>query len=178
MSLRRSLGLLVAVWLLAASGCCWLRPAPWPCGRTYYGTQCGCKYWHEWFSHKPPCCEPCDGCGNFTASHNPYVVTGPPYTRFGPLYSDGTRTSAPGSIGQMYPTPAEPTPAESAPAESPPAAEEPGVMETEPTEELPGPTTQAPPSAVPRMTERFGPVDSPRYSRTLGKSPRTRLFFR
>jgi hypothetical protein len=176
MSLRHSCALLVAV-LLLAPGCCCLQKAPWPCGGTYYGAQCGCKYWHEWCSHKPMCCECCDECGNFTCSDNPYVVSGPPYTRFGPLYSDGRRSRGAGAIGQMYPASGGPTPAAPTP-EPTPAAEPEGVLDAAPPEELPGPTTMSPGGTYPGMANYGGPVDSPRYSRTLGKPPRTRLFTR
>jgi hypothetical protein len=173
MALRYGFWALVAALAAMQSGCCgWPLTPPWPCGNTYYGTQCGCKYWHEWFSHKPRCCDPCDTCGGFVGSTNPYVESGPPYTPYGPLYSDGSGASAAGSIGELYPTPAAPTPA---------GEPRPGVMDDvapEATEELPGPTTSAPRGAQARMAGRYGPVDSPRYSRTLGKSPRTRLFSR
>jgi hypothetical protein len=175
MSARFWFGALAGAWLAIQSGCC---NAPWPCGNTYCGTECGCIYWHEWFSHKPRCCEPCDFCGDFTESSNPYVITGPPYTRFGPLYSDGTRGSAPGAAGQYYPTPAGPPPSG---GESP----QPGMMdESAPSgEELPGPTTSMPRGGYQRVAsgynmQGYGPVDSPRGSRTLGKPPRTRLFSR
>jgi hypothetical protein len=168
MSLRSFFAVLAAVLAAVQMGCCCIRPAPWPCGRTYYGNQCGCFYWQEWFSHKPRCCDPCTTCGTFVGSTNPYVQAGPPYTRFGALYSDGSGQRAPGSIGELYSTPAGPTPAEPE-----------GVMEdTAPTEELPGPSTSVPRGSSPQMTARGGPVDSPRYSRTLGKPPRTRLFSR
>jgi hypothetical protein len=176
----RLLGAVVCAALLAVqSGCCLFpHEPPWPCGSKYCGNQCGCFYWHEWFSHKPPCCEPCNQCGHYFGSSNPYVTSGPPYTRFGALYSDGSGSNAPGAIGQLYPTPSGPTPAEPTPAspsETPTPA--PGVMEdAAPAEELPGPTTSMPRGGPMRMATR--PVDSPSYSRTLGNPPRTRLFSR
>lgn len=179
MSLRFCLGVLVAVGLAVQLGCCC--EAPWPCGKTYCGTQCGCKYWHWWFSHKPQCCDPCDFCGNFFGSNNPYVVSGPPYTPYGSLYSDGSGSNQPGAAGQMYPTPAGPTPA-GEPSPDPgvldEAAPDAVPLDTVPMEELPGPITTRPRGAYPRMATRYGPVDSPRGFRTLGKPPRTRLFSR
>ncbi len=147
---------------------------PWPCGRTYYGCQCGCVFWHEWFSHKPCCCEPCNQCGQFTQSNNPYVVTGPHYTRFGEVYSDGSGSNRPGAIGELYngPNSSEPTPAQPTPAA-------PGVMED--MGPVPGgPTTMMPRS---RMTtaQRYdsgGQFDSTPSSRTMGRPSRTRLFTR
>lgn len=174
--MSRRYGLLALLAALAAiqSGCCCFRSPPWPCGDTYYGSQCGCKYWHEWFSHKPRCCWPCNWCGHYVGSSNPYVESGPPFTPYGSIYSDGSGSNAPGAIGEMYPTPAAPTPA---------GEPEPGVMEDAgpegaPTEELPGPTTSVPRGAYSRMANRSGPVDSPRYSRTLGRPPRRGLFTR
>jgi hypothetical protein len=181
MASRIGLGALVAALLAVQSGCCcWPKDPPWPCGNTYYGNQCGCKYWHEWFSHKPPCCEPCNECGHFVGSLNPYVESGPPYTRYGALYSDGSGSNAPGAIGELYPGQSGPTPAAEPNAPSEPAE---GVFdeaapETAPVEELPGPTTRAPRGAPPRMAGRYGPVDSAPYSRTLGRPPRTGLFTR
>jgi hypothetical protein len=166
MSLRYCLGALVIAQLAILSGCCC--HAPWPCGNTYYGTQCGCYYWHEWFSHKPRCCGPCDFCGDYTESHNPYVKTGPPYTRFGPIYSDGTGSGQAGSIGQLYPTP----------AAGGPAAESGVIEDAAPMgEEMPGPTTSMP-RDYPRTAGNYRMVDSPGSFRTLGKPSRARLFSR
>lgn len=174
MSLRFCFGALVAVGLALESGCCcW---APWPCGDTYCGTQCGCKYWHEWFSHKPHCCDPCDGCGGFAGSSNPYVEGGPPYTPYGPLYGDGSGSNAPGAAGQLYPSPAGPTPAGEPPAE--PGVLDKAAPEAAPAEELPGATTSMPRGTYQRMAARYDPVDSTRGFRTLGTRPRTRLFSR
>jgi hypothetical protein len=150
---------------------------PWPCGKTYYGCQCGCLFWHEWFSHKPPCCEPCNQCGQFTASNNAYVVTGPNYTRFGEVYSDGSGSSRPGAIGELYngPSSGQPTPAQPTPAD-------PGVMEDiGPTPAAPsGPTTMAPRSrtASAQSYSNGGRFESLPSSRTMGMPPRTRLFTR
>jgi hypothetical protein len=170
MLLRYCLGALWISLMAIQSGCCC--DGPWPCGKTYCGTQCGCYYWHEWFSHKPKCCDPCDFCGDFTASHNPYVKTGPPYTRFGPIYSDGTGSGQAGSIGQMYPTPAGGGPAGG-------AAPDPGMFDdaSPTTEELPGPTTSVP-RGYPRTAGNYGTVDSPGAYRTLGRQSRARLFSR
>jgi hypothetical protein len=149
---------------------------------------CGCFYWHEWFSHKPQCCDPCNQCGSFTCSHNPYVEAGPPYSRFGAIYSDGTGTSSSNASGRAFPPAAGgPTPAEVPPATPTPAGETDGVFdgyapeatpsEEMPSEELPpGPTTTMPRPV--RMTSHNGPVDSTRYSRTLGRPPRRGLFTR
>jgi hypothetical protein len=182
MSLRSCLSAMAAVALALELGCCC--KAPWPCGDTYYGTHCGCKYWNEWFSHKPCCCDPCDFCGDFTCSGNPYVVNGPPYTRFGELYSDGSGYSGAGSSSDPFPRPtASPTPAtpDSAPAEPAPipdSAPE-ATPEMSPMEELPGPTTMGPAQQhVRRMAWYGGPVDSGPRSRTLGRPPRARLFAR
>lgn len=50
---------------------------PWPCGGTWYGPSCGERYWHEWFSHKPECCEPCGCCGqHYTGCHTRWVQGG------------------------------------------------------------------------------------------------------
>lgn len=153
---------------------------PWPCGKTYYGCQCGCLYWHEWFSHKPCCCDPCNWCGQFTRSSNPYVVTGPNYTRFGEVYSDGSGTNRPGAIGELYngPTSGEPTPARPTPSRPTPAA--PGVMEDMgPTPAGPsGPTTMMPRSRMASGIQTAGQFESMPSSRTMGRPPRTRLFTR
>jgi hypothetical protein len=153
---------------------------PWPCGRTYYGCQCGGLFWHEWFSHKPCCCDPCNQCGQFTASNNPYVVNGPRYTRFGEVYSDGSGSNRPGAIGELYngPSTGEPTPAAPGPAPNEPAPEM--LDEMGPTPAGPsGPTTMIPRSRVtasPRSADqRF---ESMPPSRTMGRPPRTRLFTR
>ena len=166
----RRIGLLalLVTLLVAKTGNC---GKPWPCGNTYYGMQCSCLYWHEWFSHKPCCCDPCNQCGQFTQSRNPYVKTGPRYTRFGEVYSDGSGSNAPGAIGELYNGP-QPTPA------SPPE----GVMENlgpTPAEELPrpgpGPTTRMPMRQASRLSDGFY---SPPASRTMGRPQRTRLFTR
>lgn len=163
---RIYLPILAAVALLSQAGCC--HKTPWPCGDTYYGNQCGCLYLHEWFSHKPCCCDPCNQCGEFTSSNNPYVKTGPAYTRFGEVYRDGSGSNAPGAAGQLY----------NQPGNSPtPAAPREGVIDdVGPSEELPGPTTSVPRS---RAVSRYRPVASPPASRTLGpQAGRARLFTR
>jgi len=160
MSLRYGYLALIVAGLAIQSGCRCYTNQPWPCGGTYCGTQCGCFYWHEWFSHKPCCCEPCDFCGNFTASSNPYVKSGPPRTPYGAVYDDGSGTSAPGAAGQLYPTPAEAEPVPSPPAD-----------------ELLPETTSAPRRSGGPSVSRV-PVESAGGSRTLGKPPRTRLFSR
>jgi hypothetical protein len=169
MSLRFCFGALVAVGLAIQLGCC-CEP-PWPCGRTYCGPQCGCLYWHWWFSHKPECCESCNTCGYYFGSSNPYVQSGPPYTPYGKLYSDGSGSNQPGAIGEMYPAPTGPTPAE---------APQSGVLDDasprNDAEELPGPTTSMPRDRYQRTATRYRPVDSMRGSRTLGRPSRARLF--
>ena len=49
---------------LTCSQCCggikyWLN------GRCYAGRSCGQKYWGEWVSDPPYCCDPCNQCANF-----------------------------------------------------------------------------------------------------------------
>ncbi len=189
---RRIATALVGLVLLGSSGCC--HRGPWPCGNTYCGSQCGFFYWHEWFSHKPRCCDPCNFCGDFVCSRNPYVKTGPPYTRFGELYSDGSGSNQPGAIGEMYSTPQSPTPAEAAeglmdnegPVEATPNETMPDDLfpgESPPvdrfrSEELPGPSTQLPRGGYGRTASRYGTVDSPPPSRTLGGPSRKRIFTR
>jgi hypothetical protein len=58
---------LLAVVVSSEVGCCCAR-APWPCGRMWYGCQCGELYWNEWFSHPPDCCDPCDRCARFNGN--------------------------------------------------------------------------------------------------------------
>jgi hypothetical protein len=172
MSVRFGLSLVLVAVAMVQTGYA-IHKTPWPCGRTYYGMQCGCLYWHEWFSHKPCCCDPCNQCGQFTASKNPYVVTGPRYTRFGEVYSDGSGSNRPGAIGELYDSPSgqQPTPAR------PPA----GVLDEEgpiPSESLPGPgpTTRLRPSGRTAMGGAM--VEPMPASRTLGRPPRERLFTR
>ncbi len=168
---RTCFSLLLGAILIAQTGC---HRAPWPCGNTYCGMQCGCLYWHEWFSHKPCCCDPCNQCGHYVGSRNPYVKGGPHYTRFGEVYSDGSGSNAPGAVGELYNAPSPgtgPTPAQ------PPS----GMLEDEgpiPAEELPGPTTTMPRQGAGRMAARQRLFDSAPPSRTLGSPPRTRLFTR
>ena len=161
--------------------------------------QCGCLYWHEWFSHKPCCQDPCNCCGEYTASRNPYVVTGPRYTRFGEVYSDGSGSNAPGAIGEMYSRPGSGQPT---PAQPEGLLDEEGGQGPSPQdrmrEELPGPTTHwqgqrrtASNHGMPQYgphggygspqaygQQGYGPVDYPHPSRTLGGASRTRLFTR
>jgi len=172
---------IVGLMVLGSMGC---GSGPWPCGDTWCGMQCGCLYWHEWFSHKPCCCDPCDCCGDYTCSRNPYVVNGPQYTRFGEVYSDGSGSNAPGAIGQMYSSPrsGQPTPAQPTPAQPEGMLDEEGTQSPAPgdmpsREELPGPTTRRP-SGYGRMASQGWPVDSRYPSRTLGGAQRTRLFTR
>jgi hypothetical protein len=177
MIVRACFSLILVATALVQSGQCldWFGcRAPWPCGRTYYGMQCGCLYWHEWFSHKPCCCDPCNQCGDFVGSCNPYVKNGPYYTRFGEVYRDGSGSNAPGAAGQLYNVPAPgmgPAPAQ------PPA----GVIENEgptPAEELPGPTTRMPRGGGSRMTGRNGTMTPQPVYRSTAVPQRTRLFTR
>jgi len=170
MSLRLGFLSLMLLSLCLQVGCACCGPAilpgydPWPCGKTYYGSSCGCRYWHEWFSHKPQCCDPCNQCGEFTCSNNPYVKTGPPRA----VYSDGTGSSM-GSSSKLNtsPTPARPNSSQPTPAQP---------MSVEEFESM-GPTTSMPHGGQ-HYTARRGSVDSSHGSRTLGNSPRTRLFSR
>ncbi|MEX2113034.1 MAG: hypothetical protein WD845_07595 [Pirellulales bacterium] len=56
----------MAVVAATLSGCCC---EPWggcyPNGMNWCGPSCGEKYWHEWFSLPPECCDPCDECGGY-----------------------------------------------------------------------------------------------------------------
>jgi hypothetical protein len=98
---------LIAVVLASEAGCCC---DCWPCGKTWCGSQCGEFYWHEWFSHKPECCDPCDCCGNFTG----------PTSR--DAYSTGDAPGAAEPANGYFSEPTEPTPAEELPPGEPSAA--------------------------------------------------------
>ena len=182
---QRFTAALLGLVLVGSLGCC--HRGPWPCGNTYCGPQCGFFYWHEWFSHKPRCCDPCNFCGDFVCSRNPYVKTGPPYTPYGELYSDGSGSNEPGAIGETYNAPQSPTPAEAeeglmddeGPIESTPSDLFPNEVPPDRfrPEELPGPSTQMY-RGYGRTASRYGAVDSPPVSRTLGRPSRQRLFAR
>jgi hypothetical protein len=67
----------IALAVTANGGCCvvnsvtclhdrWLdnyRCTHWMC------SQCGEKYWSEWFNDPPECCDPCDDCGHYVGKH-------------------------------------------------------------------------------------------------------------
>ncbi len=137
---------LIAVILASEAGCCC---DCWPCGKTWCGPQCGEFYWHEWFSHKPDCCEPCDRCGNYTGETKQST------------YSNGTARVAPVAAEpaqEYYPEPAEPAPAEELP---------PGE-----------PTAAAQMNEFGLVTVYQTPVDSPNNSRKLGRPRRANDFAR
>lgn len=113
--MARQLRSLVMLAMLAtcASGCCCFdcctAKAPWPCGRTWYGSMCGERFWHEWFSHKPPCADPCSCCGqHFDCTDNPYVEGG----LAGPMHPEAGYAMHDEHGGQMI----EPAPPEEVPA--------------------------------------------------------------
>jgi hypothetical protein len=147
----------IAVLLASEAGCCCC------CGpiaeRTWCGCQCGEVWWHEWFSHPPDCCEPCNNCGRFTRSQNPYVESGPSRASQGFAYS-GPARRGPAEVvppGTKYDwAPLEPTPSEPMPSEELP---------------LPGPSARAHRDELGQTSPGNRPVDSPRTSRKLG-SPR------
>lgn len=137
---------LIGVVLASEAGCCC---DCWPCGKTWCGSQCGEFYWHEWFSHKPECCDPCDQCGNFA---------GP--TRQS-AYSDGRNRVAPQAAepgGEYNAEPMEPTPAEELPPSEPSAS----VHTNE----------------FGQVVSYQRPVDSRNNSRKLGKPRRANNFAR
>jgi hypothetical protein len=113
MSSRYGYLTLLGIGLACQLGCCGWNwgPAGTPCQRTWFGSQCGCVVWSEWFSFPPRCRDACSCCGDFTASNNPYVLNGPSEARFGPIYDDGgSRGKGRGEYyqdrGSMQPTPA------------------------------------------------------------------------
>ncbi len=166
MSLRYCYVMLLALVLAGQSGCCGINwgPAGPPCARRWCCSQCGEVFWNEWFSCPPLCRDFCSCCGDFTASDNPYVATGPLEGRYGPIYDDGSRRGSARRESEYYPKRTEPTPAaRPAPIEELPAAE---------------PTTRV-------FTNEFGhtvsyerPIDSPRAYRKLGKPRRGEDFAR
>ena len=98
MSLRNCYLLLIGVWCwqarsaaAAGTGARAARPATAP-GAALNAAR---VFWHEWFSCPPLCRDFCNCCGDFTASDNPYVLSGPTEGRFGPLYDDGSRRNRP-----------------------------------------------------------------------------------
>jgi hypothetical protein len=163
MSLRNAFLALMAGLLVSQAGCTTFHSC-WPCGDTWCGSQCGQCIWSEWFSLPPTCCDPCNCCGEFTESRNPWVRRGgPPLGRQngqgGPAMGFDNQTS---SYGGDYGGPMGPT--------DEVYSEGPKQMQPTPVEELP----PAPPSAGVYQNELgqtvacARPVDSPRTSRRLG----------
>jgi hypothetical protein len=157
MSLRIGYLALIAAALLSQAGCCCTDC--WPCGKTWCGPQCGQVFWHEWFSHPPECCDPCDKCGNYTGAtrqsgypspfNSPYEAG---YQQGGPPMDAVDSGSTESTTGEYSPELADPLPAEELPPGEPSAS---------------------------AFMDEFGqavsyqaPVDSPRNSRKLGTSRR------
>jgi hypothetical protein len=75
------------------------------CGRGIEGwSTCGCgeRYWGDFLSCPPDCCDPCDGCGNYVGRPNCGCA--------GPGYGYGAGQAAPryvqpGTNGEMVPAP-------------------------------------------------------------------------
>ena len=167
MLLQRAYLGVFAVVLATQVGCTTCHSC-WPCGDTWCGSQCGQCIWSEWYSMPPKCCDPCDCCGNFVASRNPWVRRGGPpmgrpcnqgmgngggagYCDAGMDYGDGGYSDGMGSADATY--------TEGNDSQGP-----------APAEELP----HAPPGAG-MVRDEFGqtagysrPVDSPAASRRLG----------
>jgi hypothetical protein len=139
---------LIAVALASEAGCCCYSDC-WPCGKTWCGSQCGEFYWHEWFSHKPECCDPCDRCGNFIGptSRDAYSNGG---ARMNPMAAE--------PAAESYSPSVEPTPAEELPPDEPSAA--------------------AHVNEFGQVVSYQRPVDSPNNSRKLGKLRRANDFAR
>ncbi|HEV3137405.1 MAG TPA: hypothetical protein VGZ26_05865 [Pirellulales bacterium] len=138
---------LIAVALASEAGCTCPGDC-WPNGKTWCGSECGEFYWHEWFSHKPECCDPCDRCGNYTR----------PTQR--DAYSSGATRVAPRAAepaAEYYPEPAETAPAE----ELGPGG---------PSE----PSAAAHVNEFGEVVSYEAPVDSPNNSRKLGKPRRAK----
>jgi hypothetical protein len=155
MSSRYGYLALLSIGLACQLGCCGWNwgPAGTPCQRTWFGSQCGCRVWSEWFSFPPMCRDTCSCCGDFTASNNPYVLNGPNEARFGPIYDDG----GPRASGRVYDQnrgSMEPTPAMRQEPEAVPMGE---------------PMTKRRSSQGDRSASQGPPIDSPRSSRTLGR---------
>src|SRR2546430_8833887 len=120
MSLRFCYLALVAVTLATEAGCCCCCDDCWPNGKTWCGPHCGQFWWHEWFSHPPECCDPCDDCGNYC---------GPTHSSGYPGYGPGNPPTngmdyapAESSAGEYSPELADPLPAEELPPGEPSAA--------------------------------------------------------
>lgn len=196
--------MLAALVLAGLSGCCCGDPCgePWggcyPCGKNWCGSQCGCLFWHEWFSLPPQCCDPCDQCGNF----------------IGPRLNDGLYSHGNDYQGwcehrhgqtahyqaeevQGVPQPAEPIPAEQpydprAVEESYPSGAQPmrnrpraarGGYGRQASYEEPLPQAARRPPQVDASRRLFSSMGQSQFesrgpSRTLAKPSRTRLFSR
>ncbi len=173
---RYCLGLLLGVLLAGQSGCCCFNwdfghgPAGPLWTRTWCGPQCGGVVWSEWFSFPPLCDDPCDCCGEFACSDNPYVLNGPTEGRFGPIYDDGSGRSRSTARSQGPQSRATPTPA----ARPTPAPTPAGEMPAPPVEELPSaePTTAVESDAFGNVVSYDEAVDSPRPLRTVRKPRR------
>lgn len=180
---------LIAIVLASSTGCC---HTCWPCGDTWCDSQCGQFFWHEWFSFPPDCCEPCDCCGDFVGSRNPWVRRGPPpmgrpngygdgygesygYAeqngsgqQFGPadgemIYSQPPRMQpTPYRQPRMQPTPAQPPRMQPTPAQP--------RMQPGPGDEMPLPGPSAKRyyrNELGQVIKNDGTVDSSRTSRRL-----------
>jgi hypothetical protein len=98
--------------------CCGLRHGARPChDRTYYGpltfvfsifgantwcgSGCGERYWGDFRSCPPDCCDPCDGCGNYIGGPGRGSCCGSDYggVRAAPRYAN------PGAESEMTPLP-------------------------------------------------------------------------
>jgi hypothetical protein len=78
---RAALLLIVVVSLAAGQGCCHSRCGDGPFARCARCQGCGEMYWGDWFEAPPPCCDPCDQCGNWV---------GPPESASWPYRSKST----------------------------------------------------------------------------------------
>jgi hypothetical protein len=148
---------LLAVVLAAQSGCCC--NDAWPHGKTWCGSQCGPVFWHEWFSHPPECCDPCDRCGNYNGPSGQAL--------YYPGYKPSSLMAGGETVNDYY-----------APDEAVTSESSPELAEPIGAEELPA----GQPSASAFMNE-FGqavsynaPIDSPRKSRKLGASRQVNEF--
>jgi len=167
---RTCFGLLLALLLAVQSGCCCLSCLDWghgPAGplwtRTWCGPQCGEIFWSEWFSIPPLCDDPCNDCGDFTCSNNPYVLSGPTEWEYGPIYDDGVR--AHGAARQTSSPHRSGSPAKSAPRNTPTPAKAPESEvspDAPPVEELPSmePTTSTRQNEFEHTVSQPEPVDS------------------
>jgi hypothetical protein len=66
--MRKPVASLVVCLLLAvaSSGCCCFDQTLGKiCGKKFRCHDCGERYWNEWYSDPPDCCDPCNDCGTF-----------------------------------------------------------------------------------------------------------------